>query len=99
MSFATAELVRDARELPHLLCREQSARHLSAYHLHPGLPLAIDTPAQPEGPKLIVRKLTIQVQPGLPPEQFDIFADSAIVLLLSNLEFGQDSGGHRYSSL
>ncbi len=94
-----AELVGDAAKLPHLLGGQQPARNLGPDHLHAGLPLAINSAAQPERPKLIVGQLAAQVQLSLLPEQFDVLANSAIVLLLSSLEIGQDCGRHRSSCL
>src|SRR5579864_5790998 len=95
VTFSAPKLVGDAGELPQLLRSEQSTRNLGSDHLNPSLPLAINSAAQTERPKLIVGKLPAEVQLGLLPEQFDVLANSAIILLLSSLEVCQDCGRHK----
>src|ERR1700722_2641170 len=99
MPLAAPKFIGNASKRPHLLGRQEPSRDLSANHLHAQLPLAVDPTAQPERPKLIVGKLAAQVQLRLLTKQFNVLTDSSIVLLLSNLEIGQYSGGHRYPSL
>src|SRR5580658_10166951 len=98
MSLASAEVIRDPSHLPHLFSRQQSAWNFRADHLHALLALAVYAAAQAEGAELILSDLPREELIGLAPEQLDIFPDSGIVLLLSELAFGQDiSGCHMIS--
>jgi hypothetical protein len=78
---AAAEFVRDARELLHLPGSEQAARDLAAHHLNSRLPLPVDTVLEPERAKLVLRDFAGEECLRLPAEDFDLFADGAVVLL------------------
>ena len=90
MPLASAESIRNLRHLTHLLRSQQSARNFGPNHLHALLALAVNTAAQPEGSELVVGQLAREELIGLTPEQFDVFPNCRIVLLLSELAVGHN---------
>src|SRR5260370_22653501 len=69
-----------------------TARHLSANHVHPGLPLAVDATSQSLRPELIVVDNSGRKIFGMLPKQLNVFTDRAVILLRDELFVGGDAG-------
>ena len=78
--FPPANSSRDARQLLHLRCRQQSAGNLAAHHLHARLALAVDAVLQAERAEFVFGNFPRQEGVGLAAEGFDLLADQVVVL-------------------
>src|SRR5260370_38370388 len=69
-----------------------TARHLSANHVHPGLPLAVDATSQSLRPELIVVDNSGRKIFGMLPKQLNVFTDRAVILPRDESFVGGEAG-------